>query len=371
MKRVTIIVTQIDKSVAFEWMAEKVDAQRFELSYILLNSQPSYLHQYLQQRGIPSREFFFKSKKDFPRLFFQIWKTLREWKTEVVHTHQEEAGLLGLTVAKILGIRRRIYTRHNATYHLRYQPKGLKIDRAINWLATDVIAITERVRQILVKYDGCPDSKITLLHHGFDLSAFKTVPPEQVADLARKYNPAARRPVVGVVARYMHWKGIQHIIPAFKNLLKNYPDAFLILANAKSGDYASEIREMLKILPAESFVEIEYEYNNFALYKLFDVFVHAPIDEELEAFGQIYVETMAAGVPMVCTMSGIAHEIVEDGRNAFVVPHQNSEAIERGILQVLADSDLRQRLILGGFQTAEGAFGVDEMVRKHEVLYAK
>src|SRR5690606_4491552 len=105
-----------------------------------------------------------------------------------------------------------------------------------------------------------------------------------------------------------------------------------------------------------------------ALYKLFDVYVHVPIDEKIEAFGQTYVEALAAGIPSVFTKSGIANDFIEDERNALVVPFRNSEAIYSALLRVLTDETLRESLILEGKKSVE-KFDFHNMADQLDSIY--
>ena len=167
----------------------------------------------------------------------------------------------------------------------------------------------------------------------------------------------------------MHWKGIHYIIPAFKELLKDYPDAYLLLANAKKGDYKDEIDQLLQDLPTDSYHEIEFEHNLFALYHLLDVFVHCPVDEEVEAFGQIYVEALAAGIPSVVTLSGIAREFIENEKNAVVVDFKNSDEVLAGIQKVLKEAPFRENLINNGKESVKANFSLSNMIQTLENLY--
>ncbi|MBY0424108.1 MAG: glycosyltransferase family 4 protein, partial [Cytophagales bacterium] len=173
-----------------------------------------------------------------------------------------------------------------------------------------------------------------------------------------------------VISRYTHWKGIQYTIPAFKELLKKYPEAVLVLANAQ-GEYANEIQHLLSELPNDSYREIRFESQLGALYSLFDVFVHVPIDEHSEAFGQVYVESLAAGVPSVFTRSGIANDFVQDGWNALEVPFQDSASIAVAIERILTDENLRTHLISHGKALAMERFGLNRMIDSLEKLYEK
>lgn len=113
------------------------------------------------------------------------------------------------------------------------------------------------------------------------------------------------------------------------------------------------ITEKLSQLPAHSYVEIPFEADLFALFKLFDVFVHAPIDSIQETFGQVYVDAMLSRVPSVITLAGNALDHAVHQENAWVVDYQNSDQIAEGILALLNDTHLRQKIIHNAFLCAQ------------------
>jgi len=370
-RKVIYIISQIDKAIGFEWITENLDRSRFDLSFILLNEKPSFLAQYLTAKNIPVHELAFSGRKqDLPRLLFKVINLLRREKPDVIHTHMYIADLLGQFAGRLLGIKKRVYTRHSSNESRKYHKKQ-RIDRIVNSLSTHVIAISENVKNILHKEENVPLESIRMIHHGFDLESFDNIPRAAIEELEAKYNPRHKKPVIGVVARYSHWKGIQYAIEAFKKLLADYPNARLLLANAKKGDYKDEIAALLAELPADSYHEIVFEHNLFALYRLFDVYVHLPIDAELEAFGQTYVEALAAGIPSVFTNSGVAREFIRHGENALVVDFQNSAQTYEAILKLLRDDELRKKLSDNGKLDVKKMFSLKIMIDKMEKLYAE
>ena len=117
-----------------------------------------------------------------------------------------------------------------------------------------------------------------------------------------------------------------------------------------------------------SYTEIQFENDIAALYRLFDVYVHAPIDGQEEAFGQTYVEALASGIPSVFSLSGVAPEFIKDRVNAMVVPYCDSIAIERAVTEILTDDKLNDFLIRSG-KDAAGMFSLNTMLSKLEDLY--
>lgn len=367
--KVVYIISNIDKAIAFEWVNDNLDKDKFDLSFILLNNKPSYFGKYLSSNDSNFVEIDYQGKKSIIKVFFQVCKILKKIKPDVIHTHLVDADLIGLVAGKLLGIKKRIYTRHNSNYHKKYHKGAQKFDKLSNMCCTHVASISKNVSSILIDEEGVSPKKVRLVYHGFDLDKFGNVPSAQVEALKLKYNPSNKGPAIGVISRYMHWKGIHYIIPAFKKLLIKYPDAYLILANANKGDYKNEIKNLLSEIPNTNYCEIEFEHNLFALYQLLDVFVHVPVDEEVEAFGQIYVEALAAGVPSVVTLSGISREFMEHDKNALVVPFKETDPIYNGVVKMLEDKDYREAIIEEGKASVADIFALDKMIKSLEEMY--
>ena len=367
---ITYIVSDIDKALAFEWIATYLDKEKFNLSFIILNPGNSQLESFLIKEKIEVYRVICRGKKDWPKAIWQTRKLLKKIKTTIVHCHLLQANIIGLMAAKLAGLKERIYTRHHSSFHHVYYKKGIWWDKLANKLATRIVAISGVVKKILIELEKVPIEKVVLIPHGFLLEQFIEVSDERVKEFRLRHSLNSSKPIVGVISRFTELKGIQYIIPAFKSLLNEFPDAILIMLNAK-GDFEKEILTLLKALPEKNYRLTDFEADIASAYHCMDVFVHVPIDEHSEAFGQIYVESMAAGVPSVFTLSGIAPEFIKNNENALVVPYKDSNAIYVSITQILRDESLKDRLKLNGYKSVQKLFGLDLMINKLEQLYAE
>lgn len=366
-KRILIVVSQIHKAISHEWTAEELRTRNYDVYFALLNPGDSEMEQYLIKNQFPFIRITYRNKYDIPLSILRLRKFLKKEKIEIVHAHLFEGGLIGMIAASLAGVRKRVYTRHHSSFHQSYFPGMVKYDRLISATATHIIATSEVVQETLIA-ERVPEQKIKVIHHGFKLEAFDHVSPERILQLKRRYDTDGY-PVIGVIARWTEWKGIQFIIPAFSKLLTKFPNAILILANA-SGEYEAAIKKMLSDLPERNYRIIKFEPDFMALYKLFDIFIHVPINEHAEAFGQVYVEALASGVPSVFTLSGIASEFVIHKENALVVPYENSNAIYEGLLKLLIEHNLSSRIIKEGKKAVNQKFRLQTMIEKFDELYA-
>lgn len=342
-KKLVYIISDIDKALEFEWAATYLSPY-FDMQFILLNPADSDLENFLKKNKIPVYRVIYSSKKDLIPAFKDVYRILKKIKPDIVHCHLLTANIIGLSAAKLAKVKKRIYTRHHSSYHHVYHKHGIMYDKISNKLATNIVAISPIVKDILVKWEKVPEKKVKIVPHGLPENLFSNINDEDIVLIKTKYDLHGYKPVIGVISRFTEWKGVQYIIPAFKLLLNEYPNAKLVLANAY-GDYESEINKLLMQLPVDSYVKINFEPNMPALFKTFDVFVHTPIDNHSEAFGQVYIEALAAGIPMVCTLSGIANECVKHLENAIIVDYKNTDAIYNEIKLILENKNIRYKLI--------------------------
>ncbi len=366
-KKIAVVVSNIDKSLGFEWFLAGINKEKYIITFIVLHHSSSKLYAFAKSQDYDAHLLEYRGKHDLLIVLIKLVKIFISNRFDIVHCHLFEGSLLGLLAAWIARVPTRIYTRHHSTIHHQYFPKGVKYDLFINNLATKIIAVSKNVFTTLTKLEGVPPSKIIIVNHGFDLSMFNNKNSDTISSLKAKYQILDGQVVVGVISRFVVEKGIQYIIPAFYNLLQDYPTAKLVLANAQ-GAYAHEIDQLLLKLPNDSFSKITFENDVVSLYSCFDIFVHVPIDES-EAFGQTYIEALAVGIPSIFTLSGIAPEFIKDQENALVVPFKDSEAIASALKILVQDKPLRNRLVTNGKEAVKHSFSVQRMMENLEKVY--
>jgi glycosyltransferase involved in cell wall biosynthesis len=352
-----------------ESVCRGTDRTRFDLSFVLLNRARPPLAPVLDELQIPWTHVPFRRRSDIPRAVLVISRHCRDVRPDIVHTHFMNACLAGLTAAALRRVPVRIHTRHHAgpvSWRQR-RPWQELYDFYNNALSTAIIAPSEAVRRALTGRNRVRGEKVTVLHHGFDIDAFDDVGDDRVRTLRERYEIGDAYPVIGILARYEAIKGIQYVLPAFERLLEMYPNALLLLAPAR-GKYQQELAPALARIPPRNRREIAFEDDVFALYKLLDIFVHAPIGPTVEGFGQVYIEAMAAGVPSVITRAGIALDLARDRENAVVVPYRDSDAIYHGLRDILEDDLLRGTIIRNGHRDAR-AFNARAMIDGLETIY--
>jgi len=345
--RICHITSNLNYSLFIEAVAKFLDPEKYDVNFVFLNPERSALADKVEAAGATTTLVPYRAKRDLPAAITRLTKLLRHDRPDIVHTHLLDASVAGLTAAVLAGVKRRVHTRHHGAEAHMYYPHGVYYDKYISRLSKRIMATTSSVYKILVDLEHVDPNKIDIINYGYDLATFSPQ-SDSSADMLRKYGLEGCWPIVGVISRFVEGKGIQYVIPAFARLLKDHPNAKLVLANAV-GDYSDEIESLLKAhLDSERYSLISFEPDIFSLYSVFDVFVHVPIGPDFEAFGQTYIEALYMGIPSVFTLSGIAHDFIEDGKNALVVPYCDSEAIYNALHRLLTDASLTAELACHG-----------------------
>lgn len=363
---IVYIISRIHDSQGFVDLFCKLQSDnRIHFQIILINPEPSKLHQDLAAHNIEVSEYLYPGKRDIIKLTYRLFLKLRNIQPHIVHTHLLDAGLIGGLSAWLARVPFRIYTRHHGDMHFFAHKKGKLYDKIIHSFYHKIVGLSAGHIEFLKQYEHI-GRKLVHIPNFYD-PAYFNVSPERVERVKQKYKFSEEDINIGVNARWTDWKGVQYTIMAVASLLGEYKNLKLYLFNAK-GDYTNQIHELLRQLPHDRYHAISFEGDIMAVYKHFDIFVHVPVRIAAESFGLVYIEAMGSGVPCVFTLSGIACDVAQDGKNALVVPFMQSDAIAQALVKLIENEDLRKKIVSGSAEIA-GKFTLQSHINKLYHLY--
>jgi glycosyltransferase involved in cell wall biosynthesis len=97
-----------------------------------------------------------------------------------------------------------------------------------------------------------------------------------------------------------------------------------------------------------------------------DIFL---LTSRFEGLPRVVLQAMAAGVPVVATDVDGTPEVVRDRRTGLLVAPESPEEAAAGILELVADPELRRDLAEGGRRALGRGFDIHHMVRDLERIY--
>ncbi|MDW8096566.1 MAG: glycosyltransferase, partial [Aquificaceae bacterium] len=253
-------------------------------------------------------------------------------------------GLMGVLVSKILDLRL-TFAFHTDIPSYAYTYTGDPVVEELMWKAFLLLANlsdrffvpSEHYRNLFVS-KGLDHGKVSLFRRGVDTELFS--PHKREEDFwARRLNVKKHQRVVLYVGRVSKEKGLD----TFLHTAKCFPeDVFVIVGD---GPYRAQVEaQKPKNVHTVGYMVGEELAKAYASS---DVFL---FPSETETYGQVVLEAMASGLPVVVSSRGASHEHVEEGLNGFIAT-KAEEFVEKLSL-LLSNEQLRRSMSQEALQRA-------------------
>lgn len=89
----------------------------------------------------------------------------------------------------------------------------------------------------------------------------------------------------------------------------------------------------------------------------------------MEGLPKSLIEATAIGRPIITTQSIGCRDTVDDGRNGFLIPTKDAEALAKKLQLLIDNADLRQKMGRASRAKAEKEFSLDVVIEKHLKIY--
>lgn len=219
---------------------------------------------------------------------------------------------------------------------------------------------------------GCDINILSTDYLGVDTAEFNDLPPHSNLrtslgfDFQQKIVLSAGRIIVGKRSIIIE-KGFVTLIRAFSKLAPRYPNLRLLLAIGKppetlKDEYQSAL-QMLKGYITLNHIETQTTIKQFKLHEMADVYKGSDVfvlASENETFGQVFVEAMACGLPVIGTKVGGIPEIISDSYNGYLVDPDDASGLAQRIEEILTEESLRNELITAGKKVVAEKFTAEE-----------
>ena len=164
-------------------------------------------------------------------------------------------------------------------------------------------------------------------------------------------------------------KGLINLMQAFSKISARNSDLRLIIAVAKAPDrlkdeFDQAYKMLLGYIKLHN-IQSKTMVKTFTLdeipevYKASDVFVLA---SENETFGQVFIEAMSSGLPVIGTKVGGIPEIISDGYNGYLVPPNDVSALAQKIEKLINDQPTTADFIQAGVKTVANKFTLEKQL---------
>ena len=345
-------------------LLKRIDEKRFDAHLAVLSWRGQLRREIVARFSyvpeFPLNSFF---NANAIKQILRLREMMIEKRIAVLHTHDFYSGALGVTAARLGGIKVIAAQRHLRLSERRIHDWGT---RYIHKFANRLLVNAEGIRDHILKIGGVPPGKIVVIHNGLDAPAdARALRARRRPELLAELGLGADARIVGSVAKLAPVKGHRYLLEAAAMVMK--ADARVHLVLVGDGALRDEIAAQAARLGIDARTRmLGHREDSAQLAAAFDVAVLASLSEGLP---NAVMEAMAAGAPVVATAVGGVPELIVDCDTGFLVPPANPGAMAERIEYALSHVDLTGLIAMRGRRFVTTRFGMERMVTAVERLY--
>ena len=304
----------------------------------------------------------------------EIRRTLTTRRADILHTHTAKAGATGRLAASV---RRKEWPRATVhTFHghvlsgyfgTRRERTFIKIERLLARRTGAIVAVSDEVRDDLVRLGVAPPEKIIVIPYGFNLSGLSRPDDAERERLRAEIGLTADGFVVGWAGRLTPIKRPHDLVRTLAELVSLRTDAYLVVV----GDGLE--RESVEALAGELGVRerchfLGYRRDMSRWYGTFDAFL---LTSENEGTPVVAIEALASGCPVVATNAGGTATVVRDGISGYLTPMGDTLALANRLHEIATTPELARSLGDAGALDVRKRFTSRAMADSVDALYRR
>ncbi|MEP1123857.1 MAG: glycosyltransferase family 4 protein [Ilumatobacter sp.] len=239
---------------------------------------------------------------------------------------------------------------------------------ATRHLCSMVHAVTPGVADSVRHEFRVAERKIRVAERGRDGSRFRPAHEGERPTIRDDLGVDGATELVVAVGRHEHPKGFDVLLDAVEILQADRP-GFVLMIAGRSGQQTAAMRVRIAALRRPEDVRILGDRRDVdEILRAADVFV---LSSRREGAAGAAIEAMATRLPIVASdLAGLVG-ILDDNRNALLVPIEEPAELARSIGQLLDDRNLAATLADAGHSTFVQRFGLDRATRSMAALYTE
>jgi glycosyltransferase involved in cell wall biosynthesis len=296
------------------------------------------------------------------RVLGRLARLLKEEQPDILHTHLPRADI---GAALIHGLTRSpvfLCSVHGIYQHRSFGYWAGPLMRYAYRKADALIAISSAVKNWLDVDFRITPNKIRTIHYGIELERF--TPSTAHGGETDKQKGQV---IIGSIGRLEAGKGFDCLIHVMSSICKELPHASLLIAGADTWEYGKELKSLINQLGLQERVHlVGFQHNVASFLHRLDVFAFA---SRSEGFGQVVIEAMAVGKPVVAGRIPPLTEIVVDGETGLLVEPDSPKAFANAIVWLLAHPEEARHMGKRGQERVHSHFSAKRMSDETLSLY--
>lgn len=263
---------------------------------------------------------------------FKLYRLMRRWQPDIVHTHTAKAGFVGRVAARLAGVPLVLHTFHGHVFHGYFGAAKtrlfIELEKFCARMSDRLITISPHLRQEIASYGIADPAQILVIPLGFELQAMKLLPPK--GKFLHQLGLRSDEGLIAAVGRLVPIKNLHLFLDAAAIAHQQNPQIRFALI----GD--GELRQELEAYAQKLAIDDAVIFTGWRrdLPQIYADLDGVVISSNNEGTPASLIEAMAAGCPVISTRVGGVPDIITDGQTGRIVPPQNAEALAKAMLSI-------------------------------------
>ncbi len=290
----------------------------------------SPIHRALLEQNLSAKTV--KSGKYFaPSTTLQVRRWIKENNVKALFLHHMKdiwlvtPALYGMPEVKLFGFARMFFKDVNKKDFLHGHMYG-RLNR--------MIALSHIQKDYLARCLPVSQAQFTVIPNGVDITRFAPRPRRD--DIRESWGVHPQQTLFGLIGRLDKQKGSLEFVEAAAQVLERSPQARFVLVGGNTigeGDFDRLVKSRLRELNLDGKVILtDFRKDIPDVMNALDVFVMPSYEEN---FGNVLLEALASGLPVVGTDSGGTPEILDRGQTGLLCEPRSSASLAQAMLQFM------------------------------------
>ena len=243
----------------------------------------------------------------------------------------------------------------------------IRVERALARSTGAIIAVSDEVRDDLVRLGVAPPEKVVVIPYGFDLTRLTRPTVRERADRRATIDLPPEAFVVGWAGRLTPIKRPHDLIRTLAELTRKGVDAYLVVVG--DGPERASVEALASELGVhEQCRFLGYRRDMSHWYGIFDAFL---LTSENEGTPVVAIEALASECPVVATNAGGTATVVRHGASGYLAPIGETTVLAGYLHELATDPALLHSLGEAGSLDVRRRFASETMAEAVDALYER
>lgn len=291
---------------------------------------------------------------EFIKIIKKLNSIIKKEEITVIHTHHRMSAFYTAIMKKKFNFVF-INTAHNTFYNNK------SITR-FSYKKAQIIACGEMVKKNLVEYFGIPDSQVTVVHNAIE----EFDGNNKEVKLIKKLKDEGYY-IVANVGRFAEQKGMKYFIDSYP-FVKQQTDKIKYLLIGDGEDKAKLEKQINELGIQKDIIFLGFRRDVQNVLSQTDLLVLSSLWEGLPLTP---IEGFSVGKTVVATAVDGTIEIIENGKNGFLISPKNPQEIAEKVIYLFENPEIQRKLENEAYQTFKTEFSFEQFTKNILDYYKK